>query len=290
MNRGLGDVTASATANTAIADALGRAKDLETMVAPSHSGEAVNVYKDLTNSAEQLSRGSESLMLRYPRIMGFVVPGAGHDLPRQEIVRGLLSRLHPAGLNSAGISAPSDVIGKMRASGFRDYDQGHWMKNNFETLRSGAGDLAKLDMGPAHTLIAAVKHMGQAKMGLGAAAVGGGIAALSGAFDKKANYDVRELAGLGDAPPSPPTGAEVASSVASPLSAMLAAHGARDLLAPSKDILVSWGEDDRLGQGHASPGKNILKLINEDPRFKALGARGVAAPTTQGTEKIYCLK
>lgn len=268
INKGVGDVAAVARARDAAYGAVDRLNMLATTAAPSRSTEAVNLYKDLASSAEQLARSSDELNSRFPYLSKWVSPEFGHDKLRQSLTRGLLSRLHPEGLrNAEAIVAPSDVIGKMRAAGFKDFDKGHWIKDNFNSLRAGAGSLAGHSLKPAEDLASILRHVGRGKIGIGALLAGGGTALLANRLmQKKADDET----------------ARDISAAASPLAAWLATKGVSQIVNPAKDVLVSWGEDDALGQGHASPGKNIAKMINEDPRFQAIGTKAVSAPATQG--------
>lgn len=271
---GVGDMAFANRTNEIFDDATRRLRGFSGLQQPTRTVDAVNAYKDLTDTMEQMSRSGDDLLSKYPSIINLTGGrfGIGKDSIRQEVVKSVLRNLHPeADMAGAAITdRTKDVIGRVRASGFADYDRGADIMKNFGKLQGEAAAGLQLagKSGPhLGRVTGMLKNLGKAKSGVGILAALGGGAWLAGRPEKQA--------AVSDAQTN-------ASAVASPLSALLLSSGLNDLVNTPKDVLVSYGTDDRLGAGHASPGRNIAAIVNEDSRFRKNKVRAIEAPATQG--------
>lgn len=272
---GMRDVDFANHSSAIFDDSTRRLKTFSQLDAPTNTRAAGSAYKDLADSFEQLSRHSDDLIDRHSKIIDMAGGrfGIAKDSLRQSLTRSLLRILSPnSDLGHAAIGdTTKDVIGRVRAAGFADYDKGQDIIKQFKPMQQEARaglELAGRAAPHVNKLTNIIRTMGKAKTGVGAlAAIGGGAWMMSRPTAKQAAFS---------------EAATDASAAMSPLSALLMASGIRDVAATPKDVLISYGTDDRLGAGHASPGRNIAKIIQEDPRFRAHGVNAVEAPATQG--------
>lgn len=255
-------------------DSKRRLREFSELQQPTRAKDAINAYKDLTDAMEQMARSSDDVLARHPRIVSLAGGsfGIGKDSVRQEVVKSILRSLHPEAdmFGKPIVDASQDVIGRVRAAGFKDFDRGPDLVKNFGKLQEQAAaglQIAKRSEPHLGHLTGVLKNIGKIKTGVGVLAALGGGAWLAGYPEKKAAFsdDQTEI-----------------SATTSPISALLTVRGLRDVIDTPRDILVSYGSDDRLGQGHASPGRNIADIVNNDPRFAKHNVRAIEAPTSQG--------
>ena len=280
VDRGLQDIKFAGRTQDALDNAMRRFEKFTTMRTPSNSREATDAFHELTNIAEQVSRSSDDAMRRHPwltRITSKVsgVGGLQPDLLRQGLVRSLLSGIAPE-IDQAGkagvIADPTlDVIGRTRAAGFLDYNKGRELMSKFPMLQNEAqrGLVMARNAAPAaKTFNDVISGLGRTKVRAGGLAAVGGIGALIHTLSSDKTKQASAL--------------EDTSAAATPVAAILAGLGLRDIVATPKDVLVSYGTDDRLGAGHQTPGKNIANIVNTDERFARRGVKAVSAPASQG--------
>jgi hypothetical protein len=72
----------------------------------------------------------------------------------------------------------------------------------------------------------------------------------------------------------------------------LASVGFKKMIAPPKDIAITYGTMNAIGMGHSGPGRAIKKMVKEDPRFKEINVDTLERDTHsvfRGSPKEYAL-
>lgn len=154
-----------------------------------------------------------------------------------------------------------DALSKLRQLGIKDFDIAQQIDAKAPQFKSLLTDL-HTRLAPASSAMdnasSKLIRSGRAAkwLGLATALAGGGLA-LSRRYDKTAQVDestgYRPDRALGDA-------LTTAGAVTT-----AAGLGSAALMPTRKDVAVTFGTADNLGQGHSTPGNTLLKLMQEDP-------------------------